>query len=372
MFDEEKLRAFGDLVERLQQRRALSQEEAREAFRQIWQNEQPELQQSAFLAALRSKGETRNELIGIAQSFHDEWTRHFPHVVRAPEPHLGFSGVGLASLPTVSIKSGASVLAAASGLYVHKIDAPALSGGSGSAAAFALWGVDVDVPGAESVKVTERCRLGFTSLLGSASASSGIARVASQARIEASYHIAGPMAFHVGERHKVLGVSAPQLVSVCCGVMRSLGYERAFLACGGSREHPGSFIAALSTLGATEIAELTEDGAIHEFRLTPDEVGLPVARYADIAAASTPEQSARIVARALAGKQPGPVLDILALNAAACLRLMGKVDDLATGVTKAREAVREGRAVAQLRALIEAQNADPKEGLAKLDALIAG
>jgi anthranilate phosphoribosyltransferase len=372
MFDEEKLRAFGRLVAKLQQRRPLSQDETRDAFRQIWQNEQPELQQGAFLAALKSKGETRDELIGVAQSFHEEWTRHFPHVVRAPEPHLGFSGGGLFGLPTVNIKSGAAVVAAACGVYVHKIGAPALTGVSGSADAFTNWGVDADVPGAESVKVTERCRLGFTSLLGGAAAGSGVARVIRKLRIETSCHLAGPMASHVGERHKVMGVPAPPLVSLCCEVMHGLGYARAMVVCGGSREHPGSFIDELSTLGATDIAELTEDGSIHEFRLTPDEAGLPVARYADIAAASTPEENARIVARALAGKQPGPVLDILALNAAACLQLMGKVDDLATGVKRAREAVREGRAIQQLRALIEAQSADPKAGLAKLDALIAG
>src|SRR5829696_9091080 len=105
MFEEARLRAFGRLVMRLQQRSGLSQEEARDAFRQILQSEQPELQQGAFLAALTAKGETLDELIGIAESLHEEWTRHFPHVVRAPEPHLGLVGVGLTGLPTVNIKS---------------------------------------------------------------------------------------------------------------------------------------------------------------------------------------------------------------------------------------------------------------------------
>lgn len=372
MFDEDKLRAFGRLVVRLEQRGALSQEETREAFRQIWQNEQPELHQGAFIAALKTKGETRDELIGVAQSFHDEWTRHFPHEVHAPEPHLGFCGVGMDSLKTVNITSGAAVIAAACGVYVHKVGAPALTGVSGSADAFARWGVDADVPGDANVKVTERVRLGFTSLVGRAFARSGIARVVSQLRIGTSFHIAGPMAVHVGERHKIVGVPAPGLVNLCCEVMRGLGYARAMVVCGSAREHPGGYLDELSTLGATEIAELTEDGSIHEFRLTPDEAGLPVARYADIAAAATPEENARIVARVLAGKQAGPLLDILALNAAACLRLMGKVDELGDGVKRAREAVQEGRALAQLRALIEAQNADPKAGLATLDALIAG
>src|SRR5262249_4329596 len=153
-----------------------------------------------------------------------------------------------------------------------------------------------------------------------------------------------PMAPHIGERHKIMGVPSPALVSLCCEVMAGLGYARAMVPCGASREHPDGFLDELSTLGGTQIAELTEDGSVHEYRITPEEVGLPVARYADVAAASTPIENARIVARALAAKGPPPVLDILALNAAACLKLMGKVDDLAAGVTRAKEAVKEGRA----------------------------
>src|SRR3954462_9972230 len=108
MFDEDKVRAFGRLVVRLEQRGSLTRDETREAYRQIWQNEQPELHQGAFIAALKTKGETREELVGVAQSFHAEWTAHFPHVVKAPEPHLGFCGVGMDSLKTVNISSAAA------------------------------------------------------------------------------------------------------------------------------------------------------------------------------------------------------------------------------------------------------------------------
>jgi glycosyl transferase family protein with helical bundle domain len=85
MIDEDKLRAFGRLVVRLQRREDLSREEVREAYRQIWRNEQPELQQGAFIAALRQKGETAGELTGVVEAFQDEWRSAFPHVVEAPE-----------------------------------------------------------------------------------------------------------------------------------------------------------------------------------------------------------------------------------------------------------------------------------------------
>src|SRR4051812_11790414 len=118
MFDEDKLRAFGRLVVRLQQGDSLSREEAREAYRQIWRSEQPDLQQGAFIATLRAKGETKDELVGVTESMNDEWSRFFPHKVNAPEPHIGVVGVGMDSLKTVNVSSGASVIAAAAGIYV--------------------------------------------------------------------------------------------------------------------------------------------------------------------------------------------------------------------------------------------------------------
>jgi anthranilate phosphoribosyltransferase len=370
MFEEEKLRAFGRLVVRLQQREDLSREETREAYRAIWRNEQPELHQGAFIAALKCKGETRDELVGVAEAFGEEWAKFFPHKVSASQPHLGICGVGMDSLKTVNISSGASVIVAACGVPVYKVSAPALTGISGGADAFALWGVDIDVPGEQSVRSTEQCRLGATSLVSQAMMNSGIARVVSQIRIGTSFHISGPMAIHAGEQHKVMGVPHPSMTRLCAEVMKGLGYKTALVPCGGSREHPGRYLDELSNVGISHVAELHEDGTITEYELTPSDLGLPETSYAEIASTQSRDENARIVARALAGKGTKAVVDVLILNAAACLKVMGKVSSLMDGLRQARAAVEDGRAIAQLRSLIETQNRDPKAGLATLDALI--
>jgi anthranilate phosphoribosyltransferase len=120
------------------------------------------------------------------------------------------------------------------------------------------------------------------------------------------------------------------------------------------------------------VAELLPGGEIREYVIRPEDAGLREASFEDIASRGTAEENARVVARALAGKEPGPLLDVLLLNAAAGLKLMGKVNELTAGVEQARRAVGDGRAIAQLRALVETQSADPRPGLAKLAALIAG
>jgi anthranilate phosphoribosyltransferase len=372
MADEARLRAFGGLIVRLQQRQDLTRDEARAAFNQIWRNQQPDLQQGAFIAALHSKGETRDEILGVADSHNDDWSQHVPGQVSAPEPHLGLVGVGLDTLKTVNVSSGAAIIAAACGVYIHKIGAPGMTGVSGSAEAFAMLGVDADVDHAVACRASEQCRLGFTSVVGRAAQASGAFRVLSQLRCGTSVHLAGPMGFHSGERHKILGVPRPDLVPLVCGAMKELGYHRALVPCGGAAAVPGRYMDEFSTVGPTVVAELHADGGITEYELRPEDAGLDGGCYQDVAAARSAEENVRAVARVLAGLDRGPVLDLLALNAAACLKLMGKVDRWADGVARARAAVVEGAALQQLRTLIVAQNADPVSGLARLDAFIDG
>ena len=371
MHDEASLRAFGALIVRLQRREPLTREETRDAFGEIWRNAQPELQQGAFIAALQCKGETLDEILGVADSHNEDWSRNVPGRIAAPEPHLGIVGVGMDTLKTVNVSSGAAVIAAACGVYVHKIAAPGMTGVSGSAETFALLGVDPDADHAAACRATETCRLGYTSVVGRAAQASGLFRVLSQLRCGTSVHIAGPTGFHSGERHKIIGVPRPELVPLVSEAMKQLGYRRALVPCGGSAQYPGRYMDEFSTIGPTTVAELHEDGLITQYELQPGDAGLETARYEEVAAAGTPEANIRRVAAALAGLDRGPVLDLLALNAAACLMLMGKVASWPDGVARARQAVADGAALEQLRRVIRAQNRDPAAGLARLEAFVS-
>lgn len=371
MVDESKLRAFGALIVRLQQGGDLTREETREAFRQIWRNEVPEMSQGALIAALRCKGETREEIVGLAESHNDEWNRLLRAESLAPEPVLGIVGVGMDDLKSINTSSGAAVLAAACGVHVHKVGAPGMTSVSGSAQAFVIMGVDGDGPFDHALRAVRDCRLGFTSVVGQAMHQSGILRVLSQLRCATSIHIAGPMGFHGGERHKIIGVPRPALARMVCEGMKELGYERALVPCGTADGHPGKYMDEISNVGVTHMAELHADGSITEYDITPEDAGLTRARFEDIAAADTMEGNVRKMARVLAGMEDGPMLDFLAVNAASCMTIMGKAESLADGVAKAREAVSSGRAREQLQALIRAQNRDPEAGMARFEAVIA-
>ena len=371
MIDEQALRQFGGLIVRLQERKDLTREEARDAYLQIWRNQQPELQQGAFIAALRVKGETLAEVLGVTDSHNLEWLAQCGGEVAAPEPHLGLVGVGMDSLKTINVTSGAAIVLAAAGVYVHKVGAPGMTGVTGSHDAFAVLGVDPDASVANMLRSVRECRLGFTSAVGQAARGTGIFRVLSQMRCGTTVHIAGPLGFHSSdERRKIIGVPHPAQIPLVAEVMRQMGYERGLVPCGSSREFPDRFMDEFSTLGTTRVAEL-RDGQIREFEFNPEDAGLARASYSDVAAAASPEDNVLRLLRVLSGKGTPALEDLVCLNAGFGLMFMDKVSDVRAGVEVARKAVRNGGAVEQLKATIRSQNQDPAAGLQKLEALLA-
>lgn len=373
MYDEQKLRAFGGLIVRMQQGGSLTREESRAAFLQIWHNEQPEVQQGVFIEALRAKGETLEELVGLAESHSIEWRELCPGAVNAPEPHVGIVGVGMDTLKTVNVSSGAAIIAAACGAYVLKIGAPGMTGVSGSADVFCMLGVDGDVPTDRVLMAVRECRIGFESFVGAGVRHTGTFRVLSQLRCATPLHRAGPLGFHSeDEVYKIVGVPHPSQTRRTIEMMKMLGYRRALSPCGGSYEHADRYMDEFSTVGPTSVAELKDDGSIVEYQVTPEEAGCPRDSYAAVAQEPSREANVRKLARVLVRRDQQPaVVNLLALNAASILKLAGKVESLADGVVQAREALQSGRVERQLEALIRVQNRNPAEGLERLRALVA-
>ena len=373
MFDEQRLRAFGGLIVRMQHGGALTREETRGAFAQIFKAEQPDLMAGVFIEALRHKGQSADEMAGLIDAHNEDWLAHCPGDIETPEPHVSIVGVGMDTLKTINISSGAAIIAAACGLYVHKVGAPGMSGVSGAADAFMMMGVDPFVPWDRMRHAITASRLAFTAVMSPHLQQTGVFRVLSQMRCGTSMHRAGPLALHsANERHKVTGVPHPDYVRRSVEVMQRVGYRRGLAVCGRSPEHPDRYMDEISTVGSTQVAELHDDGSISEYEVTPQSMGLPVGRYEEIASSKTAPENVHRLALALAGRGSPAIVDILAANAASCLKLMGKVPDLATGVAQARAAVKSGAAIEQVRACIRAQNPEPAKGLAQLDALLAG
>ena len=125
-----------------------------------------------------------------------------------------------------------------------------------------------------------------------------------------------------------------------------------------------------STLGPSHVAELRPDGSIEKSVITPEELGLRVARYEDIASSRDVHREALTLLRVIAGKDAGAREDIVCLNAAPLLYVRDRVKDLNNGIAMARAAIRDGRALQKLRDWAMWQNSDREVGLVALHRLL--
>lgn len=140
--EEERLRQFGGVIGRLLLRQDISRAEARDCWRQICAEEQPELQQGAFIAALKAKPETLDEIAGTFEALYEYDTVKID--IDTPQPVIDNCGTGGDLLKTFNISTGAAIVGAACGLYVVRHAARALSSHCGAVDVAEALGVDVE------------------------------------------------------------------------------------------------------------------------------------------------------------------------------------------------------------------------------------
>jgi anthranilate phosphoribosyltransferase len=170
-------------------------------------------------------------------------------------------------------------------------------------------------------------------------------------------------------RYKVMGVNSVVAVDLEARILRELGFKRGFVMYGLDATGDGG-IDELSTLGPTHIAELHPDGSIEHSVATPEALGLRRATYEDLASSRDVHREALTLLRVIANADAGPRQDIVCLNAAPMLYLMGRAKDLSEGIAMARAAIQDGRALQKLRDWVTWQNVAREGGLTTLDRML--
>ncbi len=321
--------------------------EARHAFGLMMAGEATPAQMGAFLMGLRVRGETVDEITGGALALRARVVK-----VSAPSNAIDTCGTGGDTSGSFNISTAAALVVAGAGVPVAKHGNRALSSRSGSADLFAALGVnlDADVPLIE--EALRMANIGFMM----APRHHGATRHVAPARVELGvrtiFNLLGPLSNPAGAKRQLLGVYAPEWLDPMALVMRNLGAERVWVV------HGADGLDELSTTGPSRIAEL-KGGIVRRFEITPEEVGLPRARLADLRGGDG-EENARLLRELLDGAK-GPLRDIVLLNAAAALVIADKAPDLKGGLVLAARAVDTGRARAALEALIAITNRPPAE-----------
>ncbi len=364
---EARWRDFGAIVVKLIQGQDLTRAEAFECWKQVCEEAQSDLQQGAFIGALKAKGETPEEVAGTFEALYEYDTIKVK--VSTPEPLIDNCGTGADTLKTLNISTGAAIIASSLGLYVVRHAARAISSNCGAVDVVEAFGVNVESAPELPRKSIENAGICVWNAFLPSVHPRTLARVLSQIRFGSAINLVGPLLNPTMPEYKVMGVPNRQMIDIEVRTLKELGFKRAFVM-HGLDDNSGQGMDEVSTLGTTHVAELREDGSIENYEIAPEDFGIPRGTFEEIASTRDVQRDALALLRVLAGKDTGPRADIVCLNTAPLLYVMGKAGSLKQGVEMARQAIADGRPVEKLRDWVTWQNDKPEDGIPKLETLI--
>ena len=303
----------------------------------------PDVQIAAFLAAMRAKSATANELAGLAGSLRS----HAVRVETGIDNLVDTCGTGGARLKTFNISTAAALVAAGAGAYVAKHGNRGITSKCGSADVLAELGVNI-APGPERVaECIREAHIGFMFAPKFHPAMKYVQPIRQSLDFRTAFNILGPLANPAGATAQVMGVPEEGLMNKIAETLKVLGVKRAMVVHSRGLDE-------MSTMGPTKILEL-KDGQITAYEISPAEYGISLADF-DSLKGGDAQTNATIVTDILSGKDAGARKDIVVLNTAAAVIVAGLADDFADAVKLAHSSIKEGKALACLEKLIEVSN----------------
>lgn len=324
------------------ERRDLSEEEAAAVMEEVLSGEATPAQLAAFLTALRMKGETVDEITGMAR------------VMRAKACRVDFDGALLDTCGTggdnsrsFNVSTAAAFVAAGAGALVAKHGNRAMSSDCGSADVLEALGAKIDLPPEAALRCLERTGFCFMFAPRFHPAMRFAAGPRREMGIRTVFNILGPLCNPAGARHQVLGVARADLGDKLAEVLLRLGCDHALVV------HGRDGLDELSVSGPSDVWEIRQ-GAVERRELTPADGGLD-SHPLDSCRGGRPSENALSLRFVLEGER-GPLRDFTLLNAAAGLAALGLAETISEGVRKAAEAIDSGAALDRLRAFVEVSN----------------
>jgi len=320
--------------------KGLSRAQTAEVMTEIADGGATPAQVGAFLAALRVKGETVDEITGAAEVMRSRVDR--VHVSKAI--FVDTCGTGGDGRNTFNISTTAAFIVAGAGVTVAKHGNRAVSSRAGSADVLAALGVNVDAPKDVVERAIDQVGIGFLFAPRLHPAFKAVAGIRRELGVRTIFNLLGPLANPAGARHQVMGVYEPRWVPIIGGVLNALGAAHAFVV-------HGEGLDEIAVTGMTHVCEV-KDGAVERYTVLPEDLGL--ARHLEaVLAGGDGERNAAILRDVLSG-QKGGCRDASLANAAAALVCAGVAKDLRDGVRLGAESIDRGHAAEKLSRLVDA------------------
>lgn len=328
-----------DALNRVTSGQDLSREDAAELMRELMTGEATPVQIGAFLAALRTKGETVEEISGFAQTMRALATP----IVTHRQPLVDTCGTGGDHAGTFNISTTAAFVVAGAGLAVAKHGNRGATSKCGSADVLECLGVNIEASPEQVGRSIDEVGIGFLFARSLHGAMKYVAPVRAELKIRTVFNLLGPLTNPAGADGQVVGIFDRNRAADLAQVLLNLGVRHAFVVAGSDG------LDEITLGGSTLVAE-ARDGKVDTYEIHPSMFDCAVVGKEAIAGGDA-EANAIILRKVLAG-EPGPHRDIVLMNAAAALVAGGMAQELRVGYAMAGHSVDSGAALRKLEELV--------------------
>ena len=342
--------ASGDLGAALaavvDEKRSLTDAEASGAMDALMSGEADEIQAAALLTGLRMKGESIDEIVGLARAMRE----HALRVDLSDLPRLAdTAGTGGSGKHTFNSSTAAGFVLAGCGVPVAKHGNRAMSSSVGSADVLEALGGQISVTPDQAASLIREVGFGFLFAQAFHPAMRFVAPIRRRIGVRTVFNILGPLTNPARATHQLIGVARPELGPLMATALGRLGVRRGLVVHG----HEG--LDEVSPSGETTCWQIDNDG-LTEFTLSPQDFEIRTVPLAAVRGGDSAEESASMMREVLGGKTSA-LTGFVTLNAAAGLLAAEEVPTFAEGVSRAAECIDDQRALRKLELFVERSQA---------------
>ena len=318
----------------------LSVEEAKKAQEIILTGQATDAQIAAFLTALRMKGETIDEITGLASVLRDKANTIAPKV----DKHVDLVGTGGDCTYSFNISTTSAFVVAAAGLPVAKHGNRSISSKSGAGDVLEALGVNISADPDVVSRCVETVGIGFMFAPHFNPAMKYVGKVRKELGFRTVFNTLGPLSNPSRAKAMVVGVYDKNLTETIANAMMNMGVERALVVSGNDN------MDEITLTGATTISEI-KDNTVNTYTVTPEQFGFETVELKELQGGD-----GKVNAQILSGKEKGAKRNIVLLNAGATLYAGGMCSSIEEGIKLAQKTIDSGKAASIIDALVEASN----------------